>query len=61
MTYVPILGAKQFQFPCWVIFGNVYLNWFLLILQTAKISTKKKVVLTVFKIVGCNFLWPWIC
>ena len=44
VTYVTVLGAEYFQFPCRVIFHNTAqtgLNWFLLILQTAKPSTKK--------------------
>ena len=44
VTYVPPFGAKQFQFPCRVIFDNsnqAGFNWFLLILQTAKHATQK--------------------
>ena len=42
MTYVPVLGAEQFQFPCMVIFDSFFSNWFLLSLQTAKPSDKKR-------------------
>ena len=31
MTYVPVLGFDQFQFPCTVIFGDFYSNWFKLV------------------------------
>ena len=44
MTYVPVLGAEQFQFLCRVMFNDLAqtgLNRFLLILQTAQPSTKK--------------------
>ena len=44
VTYVPVLGAKQFQFPWNVIFNDfaqTLLNWFLLLFQTAKPSTQK--------------------
>ena len=42
------LGAEQFQLLCRVIFGDsakTGLNWFLLILQTAKPPTKKEIML----------------
>ena len=49
VTYVPVLGAEQVQFPCRVIFYGFLAgdekngsNWFLLILQKAKPSTKKE-------------------
>ena len=44
MTSVPVLGAEQFQFPLRVILAisaQTGSNWFVLILQTAKLPTKK--------------------
>ena len=45
ITYVPVLGAEQFQFPCRVIFAisaKTGSNWVLLILQTAEPSIRKE-------------------
>ena len=54
MTYVPVLGAEPFQVAGYflAICAQTGFNWFLLILQAAKLSTKKRVVATVFKIFG---------
>ena len=54
MTYVPVLGAEQFQFPCRVIFESFCSNWFKLVSaqppNSQAFRQKKKVVVTVFKI-----------
>ena len=46
MTYGPVLGAELFQFPNRVfvlaISAQICLNYFLLIFQTDKLSTKKE-------------------
>ena len=55
VTYVPVLGAEQFYFPCRVIFKGFCSNWFKLVsaqAQNSQTFNQKDIVVTIIKIFG---------